>query len=143
MVCSFSKLFFNMDFRNQNQQWIIHYFIDTKGNIMVFILLYVDDVVVTGNSDKVMKLKYMSHKRFHIKDLRPLCYFLGIEIDPTDRELKMSQHKYALDLLEKYNMKKMQTRISTTAFNRKLKAKDSPPFQNPENFRSVVGVYST
>ena len=64
-----------------------------------------------------------------------------IEIDRTDCELKMSQCKYAMDLLEKYNMKDCKPASTPTSFNRKWKAtNDSPLFQNPEKFRSVLGA---
>lgn len=44
-------------------------------------LVYVDDVILAGNSLKEMKwIKQKMHQEFKIKDLEQLKYFLGIEV---------------------------------------------------------------
>lgn len=46
--------------------------------------MYVDDLLITGNSlSFVMKFKDYLSCYFHMKDLDPLKYFLGIEIAPN------------------------------------------------------------
>ena len=43
--------------------------------------MYVDDIIVTGNDEKVKTtLKQCPAKEFEIKDLGKLKYFLGIEV---------------------------------------------------------------
>ena len=45
------------------------------------LLIYVDDLVLKGNSDEVCSnFKRYLDICFRIKDLRPLKYFLGIEV---------------------------------------------------------------
>jgi len=45
------------------------------------LLLYVDDLILTGNSSVACsKFKEYLNSCFHIKDLGPLKYFLGIEV---------------------------------------------------------------
>ena len=39
-----------------------------------------------------------------MKDLGPLRYFLGIEVDQVPQGFFLSQNKYTLDLLQSYNM---------------------------------------
>ena len=49
---------------------------------MVYLLLYVDDIIITGNS-----LPFIDHlvsrlaKVFDLKDLGPLTCFLGLQIE--------------------------------------------------------------
>ena len=46
----------------------------------------------------------MLARRFFVKDLSNLHYFLGIEVLPTKFILLLTQHKYICDLLAMTNM---------------------------------------
>ncbi|KAI3507425.1 hypothetical protein L1887_22411 [Cichorium endivia] len=66
----------------------------------VAILIYVDDVVITGNhEDMIKRTKDHLNVNFSIKDLGPLKYFLGIEVARTEDGMVLSQHKYSMDIL--------------------------------------------
>lgn len=50
--------------------------------IITLILIYVDDLLNVGHSQtEIDKLKGMLAIDFHMKDLRALRYFLGLDID--------------------------------------------------------------
>ncbi|CAL2258509.1 unnamed protein product [Prunus armeniaca] len=56
-------------------------FTQTRGKSFTVILLYVDDMIITGNDDDAIRdLKHFLGTCFKIKDLGPLKYFLGVEI---------------------------------------------------------------
>ena len=58
------------------------------------VLLYVDDMVITGNSeDAIHNLKRFLSSRFKIKDLGPLKYFLGIEVACSKAGITVCQWK--------------------------------------------------
>lgn len=65
------------------------------------LIVYVDDMVVTGNDPKERKAmqNYLS-REFEMKDLGPLKYFLRIEVSRSSEGIFLSQRKYALDLLQ-------------------------------------------
>ena len=69
------------------------------------LIVYVDDMVVTGNDPNERKAlqSYLSSK-FEMKDLGHLKYFLGIEVSRCDKGIFLSQRKYALDLLQETGM---------------------------------------
>ena len=50
-------------------------------NGIVLIVIYVDDLIITCDSDvDIDELKLLLKQKFEIKDLGELCYFLGIEV---------------------------------------------------------------
>lgn len=72
---------------------------------MTLVLIYVDDLLITGNSTaSISELKKFLASNFHMKDLGPVTYFLGLEIDRSSNGFFISQKKYVLDLLQEFGM---------------------------------------
>ena len=69
------------------------------------LIVYVDDMVVTGNNPEERKAlqNYLS-REFEMKDLGPLKYFLGIEVSRSSEGFFLSQRKYVLDFLQETGM---------------------------------------
>jgi Reverse transcriptase (RNA-dependent DNA polymerase) len=62
-------------------------FIQRKGENICILIVYVDDIVLTGNDPIEMKrLKTSLAKEFEMKDLNELRYFLSIEVARSKRE---------------------------------------------------------
>ncbi|PRQ27705.1 putative linoleate 9S-lipoxygenase [Rosa chinensis] len=75
-----------------------------KGKVTVLII-YVDDMVVTGNDlEEIKKLQSALSVEFEMKDLGSLKYFLGIEVARGKDCIMLSQRKYVLDLLAETGM---------------------------------------
>jgi hypothetical protein len=116
----------------------------SKGGITVFVLIYVDDIIVASSSNQATTgLLHNLKKEFALKDLGDLHYFLGIEVCKTKNGILMTQDKYASDLLKKTNMfssKPVSTPLSTSE---KLSAYEGVPLgpKNATNYRSVVGAF--
>lgn len=69
----------------------------------VFIVVYVDDILLTGtNIEEINNLKELLHNQFKIKDQGKLHYFLGLKILYTAMGVIISQRKFALDVLKEY-----------------------------------------
>ena len=80
-------------------------FIYKHGCHLVFLLLYVDDIILTSNdSSFTASFIYQLGSEFDLKDLGPLHYFLGLQIDYTSNGLFVHQKKYDSDLLAKFSM---------------------------------------
>jgi hypothetical protein len=93
-------------------------FFYNKGDINIFVLIYVDDILVTSSSEKstTTLLKDLQDK-FALKDLGDLNYFLGIEVTKTTYGIMLTQKKYALDLFKKVGIsecKPVATPMSTS-----------------------------
>ena len=84
-------------------------YLQRDGDDMIFVALYVDDLVLASNSDKILQdTKQALSKRFEMTDMGQLKYFLGMEIkqDTTTAMVSMRQTKFAKDILSKFNMEK-------------------------------------
>ena len=80
-------------------------FVYTKGTLFIALLVYVDDIVITGNDPTcVAALKSLLDHKFGIKDLGSLKYFLGLEIARSEKEISVNQRKYALEVLKENGM---------------------------------------
>ncbi|CAL1371986.1 unnamed protein product [Linum trigynum] len=75
-------------------------FIFRRGSTFVVALIYVDDVLLTGNDLAfINKVKSSLDVQFGIKDLGEVRYFLGMEFARTTDGVALCQRKYALDIL--------------------------------------------
>lgn len=116
--------------------------IHISGFICCYILIYVDDIVIMGNSDvTVSHLISELNAKFFLKDLGKLNYFLGVEVSyPSSGGLFLSQSKYIFDLLTHTKMAKAKI-ISTPMISGPiLSAHQGELFHDVFLYRSVVGA---
>ena len=53
---------------------------------IAILIMYVDDIILTGDyEEEIIKLKELLATEFKIKDLGPLRYFLGMEVDRSKK----------------------------------------------------------
>lgn len=77
--CKFSSAIQNIWFLHSKADYSM--FTQTRNQSFTVILLYVDDMIITGNDNvAIQDLKQFLSNSFKIKDLGPLKYFLGVEI---------------------------------------------------------------
>ncbi|GJZ43423.1 putative RNA-directed DNA polymerase, partial [Tanacetum coccineum] len=94
-----SKALFDLSFKGSKTDPSL--FIYSRGDTLLYILVYVDDIIVTGNKKGTIdNMICQLGSAFALKDLRPLNYFLGIEIVLHVFGILLSQMKYILELLQ-------------------------------------------
>ncbi|XP_039009023.1 uncharacterized mitochondrial protein AtMg00810-like [Hibiscus syriacus] len=111
----------------------------TKHDI-TYVAVYVDDILVTGSSEKyVNEVKKQLHDRFSLKDLGLLHYFLGFEAVYTSTGMFLSQKKYVQELLTKFNVhaKPVDTLLPITP---KLSSENAGAPVNAQQYRSAIGA---
>ncbi|CAM8886635.1 unnamed protein product [Rhodiola kirilowii] len=118
-----------------------------KGRVVI--LVYVDDIIITG-SDKarINATKAFLKTVFDIKDLGKLKYFLGIEVCQSKEGLFLSQRKYTLDLLCEAG--KLGAKPANTPLEEGYKVSregeiEDRPFEDFKQYRRMVGklIYLT
>ena len=76
-----------------------------KGKLLI-IVLYVDDLILTGDDQLIVSCKENLAREFEMKDMGLMHYFLGMEVWQKDGELFVSQGKYANEILRRFHMEK-------------------------------------
>ncbi|KAL0541239.1 hypothetical protein IC582_021281 [Cucumis melo] len=79
-------------------------FILQQPNVIIIMLIYVDDIIITKNYPQAIQLITILGNEFALKDLGPLHYFLGIEVMSTPHGPFLCQSKYAKEILIKRHM---------------------------------------
>ena len=79
------------------------YQIVVEGKLLI-IVLYVDDLILTGDELLILSCKEDLAREFEMKDLGLPHYFLGLEIWQHSDGLFVSHGKYPREILEKFNM---------------------------------------
>ncbi|RVW17531.1 Retrovirus-related Pol polyprotein from transposon RE2 [Vitis vinifera] len=104
------------------------------------LIVYVDDMVVTGNDHEERKaLQNYLFREFEMKDLGPLKYFLGIEVSRSSEGIFLSQRKYALDLLQETGMSGCQPVNTPIVEGLKLCVESNQVSIDKERYQRLVG----
>ncbi|KAG8502917.1 hypothetical protein CXB51_000754 [Gossypium anomalum] len=89
----------------------------TEDETLLIVSVYVDDLLVTGSrTDLINDFKTQMHEVFDMTDLGVMTYFLGMEVNQSDRGIFISQHAFALKILDKFcmtNYKSVSTPVVT------------------------------
>jgi len=80
-------------------------FIKHGSKTIIALLVYVDDIVLSGNDlIEIQSITHLLDSAFRIKDLGDLRLFLGFEVARTPTGINLYQRKYALDILNNSGM---------------------------------------
>lgn len=106
----------------------------------LYVLIYVDDIIVTGNNSlHVQNFITNLSRRFSLKDLGALSYFLGIEAHRTSSGLLLTQRKYINDILNRVNMSTANPASSPMVTSDRLQLTSGTPLLDGSEYRMVVG----
>jgi hypothetical protein len=74
------------------------------GDECLILVLYVDDLFLTDSERLIVECKRALTSEFEMKDLGMMHYFLGLEVWQRTDEIFLSQGKYTVEILKKFNM---------------------------------------
>lgn len=115
-------------------------FIKREKRKIIYILVYVDYLIITGNNLGYIN-SFIKHlcQTFHCRDLGLLKYFIGIEIIYNSEGAILSQQKYAKDILDKFSMSNCASFINPIASKSKLSVTDGEILSDPTTYRQIIG----
>ncbi|KAK2974150.1 hypothetical protein RJ640_021441 [Escallonia rubra] len=106
----------------------------------VLVLLYVDDMVVTGdNEQEVSKLIEELAFRFEMENLGRIHHFLGLEVSICKDGIFLSQARYLQGILEKFKMTDCKEASTPMDENLKLKVNKGKELPDAYPYRKLVG----
>ena len=116
-------------------------FIYNNHHVIAYLLLYIDDIVLTSNSTSFLDSLILQLKKvFDLKDLGPLHYFLGLQVSRTSDALHVTQTRYASDLLVKHHMVDSKLAKTPCSPNTRLFVHEGDLLSDPHGYRSLVGA---
>lgn len=106
----------------------------------VYILFWVDDIIVAASDDVLMtQVKASLSARFRMKDLGILKWFLGIEFQHTEGKITMSQKQYVEKVLDRFDMSQCNSKTAPCDEGVVKDVDDSPLLQDVRPYRELVG----
>lgn len=110
------------------------------GNNIVYLLLYVDDIVMTGSSSNLLQHAIdRLHVEFAVKDMGALQFFLGINVQRMKDGFYLSQEWYANDILEHARMSNCKSATTLINANGKLSS-DGPAAEDAKSYCNLAGA---
>ncbi|CAL2235116.1 unnamed protein product [Prunus armeniaca] len=100
-------------------------FVQHTGNDIIILLLYVDDIIITGSSDQLIQRV--------VTDLSEISY-------NSSGDIFVSQTKYSKDLLHKAGMSSCRACATPCKPHTQVLQTDGEPLADPTMFRSLVGA---
>jgi hypothetical protein len=98
-------------------------FIFHRGSDTVYLLLYVDDIILAASSTELLRRTISALQReFTIKDIGPLHHFLDITVERRPDGLFLHQCTYTLDIIKRAVMADCNS--CTTLIDRQAKLAD-------------------
>ena len=110
------------------------------------ILVYVDDMILTGNdAQEIALVKSQLDHLFKIKDLGQLKIFLGLEVARSRKRIFLNQRKYTLELLDDAGLLGCKPSNSPMDPQKKLHSKESPLLEDISMYQLLIGqlIYLT
>jgi hypothetical protein len=116
-------------------------FIFHRGSNTVYLLLYVDDIILTASSTKLLHRTISALQlEFIMKDLGSLHHFLDITVERRPVGLFLHQHTYTLDILKRPVMLDCKPCMTPVDLQAELAGDSGPLVGDASQFHSIVGA---
>eukprot|EP00253_Pinus_taeda_P006084 PITA_06084 len=115
------------------------YFKTIQGMPLILVL-YFDDLFMTGATSLILECKRKLASEFEMKDLGLMHYFLGLEVWQKPSEIFLSQGKYVVKLLERFGMVECKSLPAPMEINFKRSPGEAigPYLAIPSQYRQLV-----
>jgi hypothetical protein len=109
------------------------------GEDPIILVLYVDDVFLTGAKKLISNCKRDLASEFEMKDIRLMHYFLGLEVCKQPSEIFLKQGKYAVEILRRFEMMGCMSMTTPMITNLKKSGASDSNLVDPTMYRQSIG----
>ena len=110
-----------------------------EGERPVMLLLYVDDLFLTGENELIKDSWRRLYTEFEMKDIGMMHYFLGMEVWQNADGIFLGQGKYAMDILNKFVILDHKAIATPMASNLNLLCDASLESVDAMMYRQMIG----
>ena len=117
-------------------------FVTTKNGHLVYLVVYVDDLLIMGERTKdIEEIKDQLKNRYKMKDLGIARRFLGMDIEyGEDGSIKLHLKQYLQGVLERHNLQDCNSVSTPMDTSVKLVATtDADALADPKEYQQIVG----
>jgi hypothetical protein len=109
------------------------------GNECLILVLYVDDIFITGSERLIVECKQALIAKLEMKDLGQMHYFMGLEVWQRSDEIFLSQGKYTLEILKRFKMKDCKSMPTPMVMDLKNMNDTNSGDIDPHLYRQLIG----
>jgi hypothetical protein len=114
-------------------------FIYQHSHDTIYLLLYVDDIVLIASSDSLLQWVILAlQQEISMADLDPLNHFLGLMVTRQSNRFHISWWQYILKVLQRAGMTDCKPCSTTIDMSSKIYGTEGPPVAGPTNYRGLV-----
>nr|GEZ32870.1 hypothetical protein [Tanacetum cinerariifolium] len=114
-------------------------FIKKKGQHIILIQIYVDDIIFGSTNPKYfIKFSDLMVKRFEMSMMGEMKFFLGLQVNQFSNGIFINQSKYILDILKRFRMENCDTVPTPIIEQAKLKLDLVGKPVNHTNYHSMI-----
>eukprot|EP00253_Pinus_taeda_P009684 PITA_09684 len=127
----------NMEFIKSDANPNLYYLV--VENEPPILVLYVDDLFLTGTSRLIKDCKKNLATEFDMKDLGEMHYFLGLEFWQQKGEISLGQGRYATKILKRFRMQDCRPMATPMITNWKKTDASEDKDVDPTLYRELIG----
>ncbi|PKU81766.1 putative mitochondrial protein [Dendrobium catenatum] len=114
--------------------------ISHHNNSQIYFLIYVDDILVTGNDqDRIQTLLKDLHSNFALKEPGQISLYLGIQVQQTSTGYFLTQEHYVRQLLSDSGFTDCKESPTPLTPKSKLQNSHEQDFDDPSLYRRLAG----
>ncbi|GJX42733.1 putative ribonuclease H-like domain-containing protein [Tanacetum coccineum] len=114
-------------------------FIKKDKGVILLVQVYVDDIIF-GSTKKYLcdKFEGLMHKRFQMSSIEELTLFLGLQVQQKEDGIFISQDKYMVKILKKFDFATVKTASTPIETNKALVKDEETEAVDVHLYRSMI-----
>ncbi|KAI0491413.1 hypothetical protein KFK09_025673 [Dendrobium nobile] len=111
----------------------------SKNQVHIFLLIYVDDILVTGNDTDSIRSLLHDLNSHCLKQLGEISLFLGIQVQQTSNDYFLNQEHYPTKLIQEAGFAHCKALPTPMAPASSHQSDNTNPYHDPSLYRHLAG----